>query len=255
MIVERGSDKPWSMGNASGQFTVQPTWNMIRNKKRSSKNMTWYKGKRNPFKINFFLCKACKGRIATDDNLKWMRIPIVSKYWYFEGRKEETIKHLFVTTPIAQWLWKFLSHFAVIKMERIELHQAIMEWWNKDGNNKLRKIYNAVPALIILALWKRRNGIRHGKDVGYIHMVQHVLTEIDQMVQLLYSRLRRTGREWRYVIKDNGSHKNKIYHHLVTWKTLEKGRYEYSTDRASRGNPGLGSFSFVLRNHNGIWSM
>lgn len=67
------------MGNSNRKISVKSTWNMIRNKREEKKEYDKICGKGIPFKINFFLWKVWKGRVVTDDNLKTMRIPIVSR--------------------------------------------------------------------------------------------------------------------------------------------------------------------------------
>lgn len=53
----------------------------------------WTKGI--PWKISFFLWRVLVRRIATDDNLKWMNINVVSRYWCFNVKNEESMSHLF----------------------------------------------------------------------------------------------------------------------------------------------------------------
>ncbi|KAK4717904.1 hypothetical protein R3W88_016242 [Solanum pinnatisectum] len=69
------------MGSHSGLFSVRSAWELMRRKKEKVDKYELMWGKGLPFKINFFLWRAWKGRIATDDYLKRMRINIVSRCW------------------------------------------------------------------------------------------------------------------------------------------------------------------------------
>nr|ANJ02814.1 reverse transcriptase with zinc-finger domain [Solanum demissum] len=74
-LVNVDNDTSWWMGNSNGKFTVKSAWNELRRKKEKIQDYIWTKGL--PIKINFFLWRAWKGRIPTDDNLKRMKISVV----------------------------------------------------------------------------------------------------------------------------------------------------------------------------------
>jgi len=76
------------MGNSNGKFTVKSAWNELRRKKEKIQDYIWTKGLR--IKINFFLWRAWKGRIPTDDNLKRMKISVVSRCWCTYGEDSAT---------------------------------------------------------------------------------------------------------------------------------------------------------------------
>ncbi|KAL3335635.1 hypothetical protein AABB24_031722 [Solanum stoloniferum] len=78
LIIENGSDRPWWMGNTQGSFTVKSAWHLLRQKKKCRRDyeFIWCKGL--PFKVNFFLWNVWNRKIASDDNLKRIHIPIAS---------------------------------------------------------------------------------------------------------------------------------------------------------------------------------
>lgn len=63
-------DKVVWMDNNSKKFSVKTAWKIVRKKKAKEECMEriWHKGLL--FKLNFFLWRAWKRRVATDDNLK-----------------------------------------------------------------------------------------------------------------------------------------------------------------------------------------
>ncbi|KAH0698803.1 hypothetical protein KY284_013018 [Solanum tuberosum] len=168
------------MGSTTGEFTVKSAYHMLRKKREPIEWMKhiWIKGL--PFKISFFLWRVWKKRIATDDNLKKMRMQIVSKCYCCEKGEMETMTHLILTAPIAQ------------------------RWWEYEGSPKLQQTMKAIPAIVIWELWKRKNAKRHGKE-----------------------------------------------YQLVQWSRLEEGWIKCNTDGASKGNPGVSSYGFCIRNENG----
>lgn len=105
------------MGNTKGEFTVKLSYQIKRSRRDELEWLQniWIKGI--PFKIAFFLWRLWRKRTATDDNLKRMRIQIVSKCNCYEGRFMETMNHLLLTTPIAQQLWRHFASYAGINIE------------------------------------------------------------------------------------------------------------------------------------------
>ncbi|XP_059306289.1 uncharacterized protein LOC132057691 [Lycium ferocissimum] len=57
-------------------------------------------------------------------------------------------------------------------MEGRHLHQAILTWWTTDVNTKLQAIFRAVPAIIMLELWKMKNAVKHGNNITYSRLVK-----------------------------------------------------------------------------------
>lgn len=115
-----------------------------------------------PLKIAFFLWRMWKGRIATDDNLKRMKIHVVSRCFCCDKKEMEIGEHLFLIASTAQRLWKQFVTCAGIKVEGKQLHQLIQICWNFQGGNRLKKVMQIIPAVIVWELWKRRNAYRHG---------------------------------------------------------------------------------------------
>ncbi|KAH0713632.1 hypothetical protein KY289_009591 [Solanum tuberosum] len=127
--IQSSNDVAWWMTNSQGSFTVKSAWELMRAKhdQRKDYELIWNKGL--PFKINFFLWRVWKRGIATDDNLKRMKINIVSRCWCCDRKEEETITHLFLTAPIATKLWRFFANYAGINIEGMHLQQLINAWW------------------------------------------------------------------------------------------------------------------------------
>ncbi|KAH0734680.1 hypothetical protein KY285_010387 [Solanum tuberosum] len=139
-----GNDVAWWMANAHGMFTVKSAWEIVRSKQEPRRDfeVLWNKGL--SFKINFFLWRVWKRKVATDDNLKKMRINIASRCWYCDRKKEETMTHLFLTAPIDNRLWRYFALFVGINIEGMHLQQLIISWWKEKATPKLQSIYRAI---------------------------------------------------------------------------------------------------------------
>ncbi|XP_059289519.1 uncharacterized protein LOC132043051 [Lycium ferocissimum] len=123
---------------------------------------------------SFFLWRLWKERIATDDNLKRMHISLVSRCWCCEDHRQETMSHLFLTSPTAFKLWKQFASCAGLNIEGQHLQQVITLWWTAPASHKLHTIFQAIPAIILWEIWKRRNSIKHGRNTTYSRMVYQV---------------------------------------------------------------------------------
>lgn len=73
-ITDEENDKAWSMRNLTGEFTIKSTYHILRHKrgKVDRMNNIWIKDLL--FKISFFLWRVWRKIIATDDNLKRIKI-------------------------------------------------------------------------------------------------------------------------------------------------------------------------------------
>lgn len=96
---------------------------------------------------------------------------MVSRCWYCENKVEEIIKHIFLTAPIAEKLWRYFANFVGIAMEGRHLQQLINTWWKHGTMPKLQEIYKAMSAFIMWTIWKRRNGLKHGVKTLFKEMV------------------------------------------------------------------------------------
>ncbi|KAH0665054.1 hypothetical protein KY285_026260 [Solanum tuberosum] len=105
------------------------------------------------------------------------------------------------------------------------LHQMVTRWWNARNNPKLRIIYQAIPAVLMWELWKRRNARKHGKELTFGTPYQQCQNTIFHLMKTVYP--------WVKV--------------PVNWE----GIVECNTDGASSGNPGESTYSFCVRNKEG----
>ncbi|KAK4721760.1 hypothetical protein R3W88_011993 [Solanum pinnatisectum] len=128
---------------------------------------------------------------------------------------------------------------------RNEIEQDI--WWQvKAGNSK--QVLKDVPTIIMWELWKRRNAIRHGKGYTFNRMSYQCHLIIFQLIKVKFPWIKAVPHQWRDMVEKLQIYKPTLYFHIVSWKLPEEGWVKCNTDGASRGNPGLSTYGFCIRN-------
>ncbi|XP_075081943.1 uncharacterized protein LOC142166458 [Nicotiana tabacum] len=82
---------------------------------------------------------------------------VMSRFWCCQQPQEESIQHIFVTSPTASKVWNLFMGAAGITVPLIQLKQVIRHWWYAQCCPKLKPLFQAVPVIITWELWKRRN--------------------------------------------------------------------------------------------------
>ncbi|XP_060200166.1 uncharacterized protein LOC132628400 [Lycium barbarum] len=248
---DKGNDTPWWQLTTNGSFSVKSAWDFMRQReeKREVFKYIWDKGV--PTKINFFMWRVWKGRIAIDDIMKRMQIALPSRCWCCSNPQQETMSHLFLTSPIAEKLWRMFASCAGLIIEGRQLSQVILSWWTTEANPQLQTILRAVPAIIMWEIWKRRNAIKHGANVTFTRLQYQVSHTIHQLCKTRYPWLRNISMDWTALVQYLGNYKPKLFYAKVLWNKPNQGILKCNMDGASRGNPRRSSYAFCMRNHNG----
>ncbi|XP_070042883.1 uncharacterized protein [Nicotiana tomentosiformis] len=69
--------------------------------------------------------------------------------------KEETYRHIFLTSNTTTKVWKQFMAAAGITEPVIQVKQVVRAWWNVKCCPKLQPLFQATPAIITLELWKK----------------------------------------------------------------------------------------------------
>ncbi|KAH0669712.1 hypothetical protein KY289_024205 [Solanum tuberosum] len=245
------NDKLWWMGNSTGVFSAKSAYHMLRTKRETIDWMNWIWIKGLPFKFSFFLWRVWKKRIATYDNLRRMRMHIVSKCYCCEKGELETMTHLLLTAPIAQRLRKQFTSCAGLDIDGIQLHRSFFKWWEYEGNPKLQQIMKAIPTIITWELWKRRNSIRHDKKVSFDKMFSQCQMTVHQLIKVKYPWLKNISLQWSEMFDLLQRYRPTLFYHIVWWTRPKEDWINCNTYGASRGNPGMSSYGFCLRDSSG----
>ncbi|XP_075102917.1 uncharacterized protein LOC142177605 [Nicotiana tabacum] len=141
-------DKPYWMPTPSGKFSVSSAWQILRHGVDPNQEfkLMWIKGF--PFKISFFLWRLWRQKIATDDMWRRQGQMVMSRFLCCQQPQEESIEHIFVTSPTASKVWNLFMGAAGIYVQLIQLKQIIRHWWYAQCCPKLKPLFQAVPAII-----------------------------------------------------------------------------------------------------------
>ncbi|WMV51732.1 hypothetical protein MTR67_045117 [Solanum verrucosum] len=244
-------DRAWWTGNKSGVFSSKSAYQIIRPRRNKIEcsQFIWVTGL--PFKIAFFLWRVLKGRVPTDDNLKRCRIPIVSKCYCYEEGCEETMNHLFLTAPVACKLWQHFVSSTGIKYAGNQLFPALNNVWKGVEGMKARHIIRSIPVIIIWELWIRRNQMKHVKQVSYYAVKDRCERMIHCLIKNHYPNWKDVPTRWLQSFDRIQQHKKQLFFKIVKWKLPGAGMLKCNTDGACRGNPGISSYAFCIRNDQG----
>ncbi|XP_075091557.1 uncharacterized protein LOC142171757 [Nicotiana tabacum] len=125
---ERYWDKPYWMPTPSGKFSVSSAWQILRHRRQ---------------------------KIAIDGMWRRQGEMVMSTCWRCQHPQEESIEHIFVTSPTASKCCP-----------------------------KLKTLFQAVPDIITWELWKRRNVGKHGGSMStnrVIHEINRTLHQLERV--------------------------------------------------------------------------
>lgn len=139
-------------------------------------------------------------KIATDVNLQYMRMQMVSRCYCYEEYQQVTMEHLFLMAPTIQKLQRYFANIVGLKVQVVHLQHMITQWWEYRDLIKLRVICRAVPTVIVWELWKRRTSRRYGKYISLLQLIKLCEYTLNQFIQSSYPQIQCPSR-WEEVIK------------------------------------------------------
>lgn len=103
------NDRPWWKLKTKGQFIVKSAWQYTRRRRQESKlyKFIWVKGL--PFNVSLFMWRSWKAKLPLDGFFLRLGYFRTSKRWCCRFPKEETLPHVFFKSPVARFLWKYIS--------------------------------------------------------------------------------------------------------------------------------------------------
>uniref|UniRef100_M1BA72 RNase H family protein n=1 Tax=Solanum tuberosum TaxID=4113 RepID=M1BA72_SOLTU len=131
---------------------------------------------------------------------------------------------------------------------RIETNDNSM--WEGGGPIKLKFIYQAVPAIIVWELWKRRNARRNGLGINFYKLKHQCIHTMVQLIKVKYPWIR-VPTDWKDIIKVMKEYRPKLHYQAVTWRKPNIGTIKCNSDGTSKGNPGESAYGFCLRDDQG----
>ncbi|XP_070021428.1 uncharacterized protein [Nicotiana sylvestris] len=239
-------DKPFWMLETRESFSVKSDWDFLRRRKDPAmayKKM-WVHGL--PFKISFFLWKVWKAKLPLDDWMRRLGYFMPSKCWCC-AQEQETLMHLFFTSFAATRVWTYFLTYSGFSMEGLTLHQAIVKCWTTKVVHRLQPILQALPAIIVWELWKRRNSQKYGEMVTINRFIYQVSTTLQMLVKIRKPSMQNVPHKWPDLIQKLEQYTPQLKVTKVIWEKPNAGWIKINTDGASRGDTGRSSIGYVIR--------
>ncbi|KAG5594684.1 hypothetical protein H5410_035916 [Solanum commersonii] len=98
-----------------------------------------------------------------------------------------------------------------INIEGLQLSQVLNQWWTIQCCPILKKIFTAVPAIIMWHLWRRRNNLKNENTCSFNKLVYTVNTYIRRMVKLIYPKMQQVPTIWSEMVEYMERYKPKLY--------------------------------------------
>lgn len=136
-------------------------------------------------------------------------------------------------------------------MEGLYLHRAIVKCWTVKVVPRLEPILQAVPAVIIWELWKRRNSSKHGEAISVNRVIYQASSVLQSIIQVTKPTMLNVPHKWTELLRRMENHTPDLKFTKVLWEFLASGWIKVNTYGASKGNPGRSSIGFVLRDEEG----
>ncbi|WMV38401.1 hypothetical protein MTR67_031786 [Solanum verrucosum] len=132
------------------------------------------------------------------------------------------------------------------ELNGVHLQRLIISWWKPTGPVKIQKIFKIVPVVLMWELGKRRNARRRDREMNLYKLFQQCQNTINQFIKQTYPWIQ-CPVIWDEVVKLLKCYKPKLLHKVVTWNMPNTNWIKCNTDGLSKGNPGIGTYSFCVR--------
>ncbi|XP_074559236.1 uncharacterized protein LOC141815220 [Curcuma longa] len=230
-----------------GFFTLKSAWNCIRVGRQflDIRDAIW--SKILIPKISIFSWRYLLKRLPVDSILQARGVGLVSKCQHCGSM--ESWEHLFFHCKVAKEVWEYFAGCFKVDDFTIIEKWRVGETWLKQGH-----IREACPFMILWFLWEARNDAKH-REIKW--STQQIIGKTVQYMVFGVSAGIIKGIHWKGFL---GAAKNlgiKVIQRrvhtvqVVRWMKPAVGSYKLNSDGCSKGNPGLASYGFVIRDHNG----
>ncbi|WMV07509.1 hypothetical protein MTR67_000894 [Solanum verrucosum] len=162
----------------SGQFSISSAWEIIRKKQAKDliNTIIWHKNV--PFKVSFFIWRALRSKLPTNEKLASFGIEPVNCYCCHRPGRDD-IDHILVSGNFANHIWKVHTALLGIEHSYTTLRCLLMKWKSSQHSSEVHKLlHQALPILICWNLWKNRCSAKYGGKQSSIGRVKHELKVI-----------------------------------------------------------------------------
>ncbi|KAM7461730.1 hypothetical protein LguiA_029851 [Lonicera macranthoides] len=245
---------------SDGRFTLKSAWSVCRFKRSSLyfSKLIWHHII--PLKWSTLAWIAVNKRLPLDDVIKRRGIQLASRCNCCSCPKQESIKHVFVSSRMAQSVWSHFEEVLSIHSRGSRLQLKLNEWWlSKVRSPCFKVILSFIPMSICWELWRARNQSRfEGGQFSATNIILNVRTNFKAVFSSANIIARRSENDSRLLcnlgVEFLGLIKNRIW--VTQWVKPHNGRVKLNADGCSKGNPGHAGGGCLLRNDQGrlIWA-
>lgn len=165
-------------------FVFKIAWDFIRKRDciQFSSRMIW--DKHIMAKVSIFMWRLLQNGLPLDQNLKDIRIPLVSKCQCCLRGFEEDKEHLFNDGDIASQLWKHFEGLMGMKISPTNIKSRLLSWWfSSRGNNIYSILCKIIPSLICWNIWCARN---NSFFEGQLMKAQIIMSKIHEDIRTIF---------------------------------------------------------------------
>ncbi|KAH0646562.1 hypothetical protein KY284_034446 [Solanum tuberosum] len=237
----------WSP-NSSGLFTVSSAWDIIRDKRATTKLNSYTWNRNIPFKCSFLLWRTIRGKLPTNEKISNFGIE-PNECYCCHSPGADTIEHTFNTGNFAKNVWRFFAISLGIQTDFLPLRNMIMRWWSSTHYNEAHKlILQATPIFICWNLWKNRCAKKYGGKQSNIARVKHlVILDTFKLLHTTFPYISwPLGWNKLCTLIEKCTHDIKVT--AVQWIKPPARWFKLNMDGSALSNPGSIGAGGVLRN-------
>jgi len=208
----------------------------------------WVRGL--PFKISFLNWRIWLGKIPVATIINTWNPQISQDCGCCQVPKRETIEHLFLKGDVANKVWSHYCTVAGLIDNRLNLKQSIRLWRDMEGNSRSKTVFHIVPFVVIWGIWKRRNIVLYGGQYRIGKIFWEIDTILGRFMKVRW-KMETLGKKWSELVDLLHGNIVEYFSKVVRWFPPPIRWLKCNTDGASKGNPGLSSVAFCIRDHTG----
>ncbi|PHT28299.1 hypothetical protein CQW23_32114 [Capsicum baccatum] len=169
-----------------------------------------------------------------------------------EGHKNvyapETIKHVFIDSEPARYLWKAFGHPMGIKYQSKPVRSFLNDWWENNGRNAIQKMMiQVVPIVICWQIWRTRCSCRYGtQKMFYIRgMEQQILWYMNSAMDKAFP-MQKMDLQWNQLCEMVEKFRPRTIVTAISWIKPQQGQVKLNTDGSyfdHNGKAGIGGLA------------
>ena len=174
----------------NGKFSIASAWEVIRKKRVKDPINTIIWHKHIPFKVSFFIWRALRNKLPTNENLQKLGRNEVECYCCHKKGTDD-INHILITGHFAKYIWHYDAAKLGALYNQTDLRSLLLCWINQPRQNEVYKLLNYIlPNFVCWNLWKNRCAVKYGGKKSSVHRVIYgIFKDTMQVVKMVYPNI------------------------------------------------------------------